>query len=321
MATSPVSSTPIPVFFGTIPLSAWQQEEIDGAEIEIGGDRPVVALNPSTDSATREQILLEHMSLVRFVARKIHERLPQHVELDDLIGAGIVGLIDAFNKFDHKKEVQFRSYAQFRIRGAILDSLRSLDWGSRDLRRKGRDIEEATQRLIHQLNRKPTESEIAVALRMSLGQYQQLLGNLKNLEIGSLNEQHSEDSAEEEVAYVPTSPEKDPLFLCLKSEMSAQLSAAVKTLPEREARVLTLYYVEEMTLKQIGAVLGLAESRISQIRAGALVELRVRLQATTKRVHVQPINRSRRSRSHIPAALTERAAATDHAGRAQRLAV
>jgi RNA polymerase sigma factor for flagellar operon FliA len=265
-------------------------------------------------------MLLEHMSLVRFVARKIHERLPQHVELDDLIGAGVVGLIDAFNKFDHKKEVQFRSYAQFRIRGAILDSLRSLDWGSRDLRRKGRDIEEATQRLIHQLNRRPTESEIAVALRMPLGQYQQLLGDLRNLEIGSLNELHSEDSAEEEAAYIPTSPEEDPLFLCLKSEVSAQLSAAVGRLPEREARVLTLYYVEEMTLKQIGAVLGLAESRISQLRAAALVELRALLQTATKRDGHRPVSRPKNWRPLVPAALTQRASMVSQASRV-RLAV
>lgn len=319
MATSPVSSTPVPAFFGTIPLSAWQQEEIDAAEMEIRDEESVAALERSTDADTREQVLLEHMSLVRFVARKIHERLPQHVELDDLIGAGIVGLIDAFNKFDNKKAVQFRSYAQFRIRGAILDSLRSLDWGSRDLRRKGRDIEEATQRLIHQLNRKPTESEIAVALRMPLGQYQQLLGDLKNLEIGSLNELHTEDSAEEEVAYVPTSPEEDPLFLCLKREVSAQLSAAVGKLPEREARVLRLYYVEEMTLKQIGAVLGLAESRISQIRAAALVALRALLQTATKRVDTRFIKRS--NIPPVPVAFMQGAAVTRQTGRAQRFAV
>ena len=109
----------------------------------------------------RDRMLLEHLPTVRYIARRIHERLPQHVELDDLISAGVVGLIDAFAKFDHGKKVQFKSYAQFRIRGAILDSLRTLDWSPRELRRKGRAVEEAIRAVTQRLGRAPAEQEIA----------------------------------------------------------------------------------------------------------------------------------------------------------------
>jgi len=120
----------------------------------------------------RDRLLLEHLPTVRYIARRIHERLPQHVELDDLISAGVVGLIDAFAKFDHGKKVQFKSYAQFRIRGAILDSLRTLDWSPRELRRKGRAVEEAIRAVTQRLGRAPVEQEIAGEMELSLEEYQ-----------------------------------------------------------------------------------------------------------------------------------------------------
>ena len=314
MATSPVSSSPTAVFLHAIPPATCHATTYSEKENETDAATTASSSPVRMDPATREQVLLQHMSVVRFVARRIHERLPQHVELDDLVGAGIVGLIDAFNKFDHRKEVQFNSYAQFRIRGAILDSLRSLDWGSRDLRRHGRDIEEAKHRLTQRLSRRPTECEVAAELGMALGRYQRLLGNLKGLDIGSLNEMHSEDSFEEEVTYVPTSPEEDPLFLCMQGQMSARLTAAIAELPEREARVLALYYVEEMTLKEIGAILGLVESRVSQIRATAIVELRKRLTLPVRHLSFPSKTRLKAQQQTIPVCVMQRSAA-----RAQRV--
>ncbi len=174
------------------------------------------------DSATeRDLLLMEHLPTVRYLARRIHERLPQHVELDDLVSAGVVGLIDAFSKFDHTKKVQFKSYAQFRIRGAILDSLRTLDWSPRELRRKGRAVEEAMRSVTQRVGRAPSEQEIAKEMELRLEEYQQLLGDLKGLEIGSLHMERSEDSGDEELAYIPGSPEEDPLFRCLKGETEA----------------------------------------------------------------------------------------------------
>jgi len=227
----------------------------------------------------RDRLLLEHLPTVRFIARKIHGRLPQHVELDDLISAGVVGLIDAFGKFDHSKQVQFKSYAQFRIRGAILDSLRMLDWSPRELRRKGRAVEEAIRTLTQRFGRAPGEQEIALEMQIGLNDYQQLLGDLKGLEIGSLHMERTEDSGDEELAYIPGSPEEDPLFICLKGEMKQLLADGIDDLPEKERLVLTLYYFEELTMKEIGATLGVVESRVSQIHSSAVVHLRAALGA------------------------------------------
>lgn len=237
--------------------------------------RPVASDEKTAEmSPDEERLMIEHLPTVRYLARRIHERLPQHIEMDDLVSAGVLGLIDAFRKFDPEKRVQFRSYAQFRIRGAILDSLRTLDWSPRDLRRKGRAIEEAIRTLTARTGRSPSEPEIAAELSMELGEYQQLLGELKGLEIGTLHVGHSEDSGEEELAYIPNKPEDDPLFCCLKSEMQVRLASAIDQLPERERLVMTLYYYEEMTMKEIGLTLGVVESRVSQIHASAVLHLR-----------------------------------------------
>ena len=225
----------------------------------------------------RDQLLMEHLPTVRYLARRIHERLPQHVELDDLISAGVVGLIDAFSKFDHTKQVQFKSYAQFRIRGAILDSLRTLDWSPRELRRKGRAVEEAIRTATHKLGRVPAENEIAREMDLDLNEYQQLLGELKGLEIGSLHMERTEDSGDEELAYLPGSPDEDPLFRCMQGEMKQRLIDAIEELPEKERMVLTLYYYEELTMKEIGLTLGVVESRVSQIHSSAVVRLRTAL--------------------------------------------
>jgi RNA polymerase sigma factor for flagellar operon FliA len=222
----------------------------------------------------RDRLLLVHLTAVRYIAHRIHERLPQHVELDDLISAGVVGLIDAFNKFDHKKQVQFKSYAQFRIRGAILDSLRVLDWSPRELRRKGRAVQEAIQALTRTYRRTPTETEMARELHLGLNEYQLLMGQLKGLEIGSLNLEHNEDSGEDQLASVAGAPGDDPLFRCLQGEMRQLLIDAIEELPEKERMVLTLYYYEELTMKEIGFTLGVVESRISQIHSAAVIRLR-----------------------------------------------
>jgi RNA polymerase sigma factor for flagellar operon FliA len=242
------------------------------------GDSAVAAGSVEGSSATeRDLLLMEHLPTVRYLARRIHERLPQHVELDDLVSAGIVGLIDAFSKFDHTKKVQFKSYAQFRIRGAILDSLRTLDWSPRELRRKGRAVEEAIRSVTQRVGRAPSEQEIAKEMELTLSEYQLLLGDLKGLEIGSLHIERSEDSGDEELAYIPGSPEDDPLFRCLKGEMKQRLADAIDDLPEKERMVLTLYYYEELTMKEIGVTLGVVESRVSQIHSSAVVRLRTAL--------------------------------------------
>ena len=246
----------------------------------LSDDDAIPAIDDVEISAPdRDRLLLEHLPTVRYLARRIHERLPQHVELDDLISAGVVGLIDAFSKFDHSKKVQFKSYAQFRIRGAILDSLRTLDWSPRELRRKGRAVEEAIRSVTQRLGRAPNEPEIAAEMELTLSEFQHLLGDLKGLEIGSLHMERTEDSGDQELAYIPGSPDEDPLFRCLKGELKQRLTDAIDELPERERLVLTLYYYEELTMKEIGLTLGVVESRVSQIHSAAVLRLRVALAA------------------------------------------
>ena len=238
---------------------------------------PVPVSEGGALTSEQERVLLEHLPIVRFLARRIHERLPQHVDIEDLVSAGVVGLLDAFAKFDPAKKVQFRSYAQFRIRGAILDSLRTLDWSPRELRRKGRAVEEAVRVLTARMGHAPSESEVAAEMGLELDAYQLLLGDLKGLEIGTLNMERSEESGEEELAYVPGRPEEDPLFRCLRSELEGRLTEAITNLPDRERLVMTLYYFEEMTMREIGLALGVVESRVSQMHASAVLHLRSQL--------------------------------------------
>jgi RNA polymerase sigma factor FliA len=224
--------------------------------------------------------MVEHLPVVRFIARRIHERLPQHVPIEDLYSAGVLGLLDAFGRFDLSKQVKFNTYAQFRIRGAILDSLRTLDWSPREFRRKGRAVEQAIQTLIGQFNRSPTDIEIAQKLNIPLADYQQLLGELRGLEIGSLHARRSEDSDEEELDLIPCRPDDDPLFRCLNGEIRERLTEAINNLRERERLVLTLYYYEETSMKEIGLILGVTPSRVCQIHASAVLHLRARFSAS-----------------------------------------
>ena len=165
------------------------------------------------------------------------------------------------------------------MRGAILDSLRTLDWSPRELRRKGRAVEEAIRASTQRLGHAPSEPEIATEMGISLADFQTLLGDLKGLEIGSLHMERSEDSGDEELSYIPGAPEDDPLFRCLKGEMKQRLADAIEELPEKERMVLTLYYYEELTMKEIGLTLGVVESRVSQIHSAAVVRLRTALHA------------------------------------------
>jgi RNA polymerase sigma factor FliA len=237
----------------------------------------------------RERLMMEHLPLVRLIARRIHARLPQHVPIEDLFSAGVVGLIEAFSKFDPTKQIQFRSYAQFRIRGAILDSLRAIDWSPRELRRKAREIEQATQTLTVQLGRIPDEAEVAAALKLELSVYQRLLGELNGLEFVNLHPQGSEESEEQDLAGVPSRPADDPLFRCLQGEMQQLLAKAVDDLPERERRIVTLRYYEEMNMGEIGLALGMVKSAVSRIHGSAVVHLRTRL-AVVKPVEIFPVN-------------------------------
>jgi RNA polymerase sigma factor for flagellar operon FliA len=227
----------------------------------------------------RERLLLEHLPQVRYLARRIHDRLPAQVPLEDLIHSGVIGLIDAIDKFNPAKNVQLKSYAKFRIRGAILDSLREMDWSPRRLRREARRIEEAHRDLKLRLGRVAGEPELAAELGMGLEEFQHLLGELRGLDLGSLQEESTDSKSEDNVVtYRPGGPDKDPFVLCLHGELKSLVALGLEDLDEKERQVVTLYYLEELTMKEVGAVLGVGESRVSQIHSVALVRLRARLE-------------------------------------------
>lgn len=225
----------------------------------------------------RERLISEELSTVRFIARKVKERLPKHIELDDLIQAGTVGLIDAAGKFDPSKRVSFKSYAQFRIRGAILDSLRDSDWGPRDLRRKARYIETVVRQLWTTLGRNPQEEEIAQAMGVELQDLQQTLWQLRSLELGSIALSQEEEDSSDRVLALAAGDELNPFHICARTEQREKLAQAINMLGEREQLVLSLYYFEELSMKEIGRVLGVVESRVSQIHTAAIIKLRALL--------------------------------------------
>jgi RNA polymerase sigma factor for flagellar operon FliA len=226
----------------------------------------------------REQLLLDHLPQVQYIARRIHDRLPPQVLLEDLVHAGILGLMDAVRKYDPSKNVQLKHYAEFRIRGAILDSLRQVDWSPRALRRQARRLEQAVLDCKARLGRDPTEPEIAAELQITLESLQHLLGDLRGLDIGSLQADANDPNGDELAAQNrPAADQEDPYHLTLRAEMSGLLEKAIGELPARERQVLALYHFEELTMKEVGAVLGIGESRVSQIHTAAVIRLRVRL--------------------------------------------
>lgn len=226
----------------------------------------------------REQLLIAHLPQVQFIARRIHDRLPAQVPLEDLVHAGVVGLIDAIEKYDPGRNVQLKSYANFRIRGAILDSLREMDWAPRHLRRRARRIDEAHRDLELCLGRVASEPELAAELRMSLEELQQTIGQLHELKLGSLEaELTATQSADAEISDLLGMVGKDPFSLCLREEMRLLLRTALEGLKETEKQVIILYYLEERTMKEVGFAMGLGESRVSQIHSSALVRVRARL--------------------------------------------
>jgi RNA polymerase sigma factor FliA len=242
-----------------------------------------VPFAPVLDDAERERLLLEHLPQVQFVARRIHLRLPQQVLLEDLVHAGILGMMDAVRKYDPSKNVQLKHYAEFRIRGAILDSLRLVDWSPRALRRQARRMELAIGRCKAQLLRDPNETEIAQEMQISLASLQRLQRDLRGLEVASLQSE-SDDSSDRDRPEIPVQPEEgSPYQQTLRAENKRLLRNAIQELPQREREVLTLYDFHELTMKQVGARMRIGESRVSQIHTAAIARLRERLAGALSR--------------------------------------
>ena len=229
--------------------------------------------------ATREQFLQRYLPLVRFVVERVSAGLPRHVEHDDLVSAGVLGLLHAYDKFDAHKGTKFETYAVWRIRGAVLDQLRSLDWASRSTRRLGRELESCARRLDQKLGRTASDEEIAEAMQMKLEDYYRLLDRIRGSVLVSLDEtRRGEDGDALGLAELLEDPNvPDALAGIEEEEIKSSLFATLSRLPEQERLVMALYYYEQMTLREIGEALGISESRVSQIHTRAVDRIRGRM--------------------------------------------
>ncbi len=226
--------------------------------------------------ARRNSVVLEHMALVKAIALKVHESLPVHVDVDDLIHAGVLGLFDAAEKFDESKQVGFPAYAKHRIKGSILDSLRQLDWASRDLRRRHRQVEQITHELSASLHRAPTEEEVAERMGVAVTRWRQMAMDLRNVGLISASSRPPDQEGLPAPDF-PSKPDAHPDHICAREELRERLTGAMNVLPERYRKVVKLYYTNEMTMKEIGGLMGINESRVSQIHKAALEKLAVAL--------------------------------------------
>jgi RNA polymerase sigma factor for flagellar operon FliA len=222
----------------------------------------------------RERLILEHLPQVRLIARRIHERLPVSVSLDDLISTGVLGLISAIDRYDPRHDVKLKTYAEYKIRGAILDSLRGLDWAPRQQRRRAKLIESAIAVLEQELQRAPLEEEIAKQLQLSVGEYQNWLSDARGLTLGSLENSGGEEEGKDLLRYLADTREDWPSHLYERAELVRILAETIERMPYIEKTVLSLYYYEEMTLREIAKIVELHESRISQLKSQAILRLR-----------------------------------------------
>ena len=239
------------------------------------------ARQPASDSdvTERNQRVLDHIGLVKLLALRMAHRVPAQVEVSELMSAGTVGLIDAAGRYQPALGVPFEAFARRRVHGAMLDSLRGLDWAPRSLRKMRRNVDAAIARLRQELKADPSETQIAGALNVSVADYQHMLDQIKSLDIGTIRPigNSSDDFATLDVAI---DQDEGADVRLERAELRQHLAHAIAELPERDRQILSLYYHEELTLAEIGLVIGVGESRVSQLRTQAIARLRVRLRET-----------------------------------------
>ncbi len=232
------------------------------------------------DLQKRNELIIKYAPLIKYVAGRLAMRLPPNVDINDLISAGVMGLIDAINRFDPSRNIQFKTFAEFRIRGAMLDELRSLDWVPRSVRKKAALLEKTYQELEQQLGRPAEDEEVAEALGITIDEFYHLLEETKNISFIDIEniKRKIPDLNEEDIFDLIEDPDQpDPFEDCELQELRDILAEAIDELPEKEKLVLSLYYYEGLTMREIGEILGYTESRISQLHSKALTRLRGKL--------------------------------------------
>ena len=235
-----------------------------------------------TDEAAasrRERLIEEHLPQVHLIARRFHEKLPSSVCLGDLISTGVIGLISAIDNYDPRQNAKLKTYAEFKIRGAILDSLRGMDWASRHRRRKARDIEHAIHSAEQKLHGAPTEDQIAAEMGMSLDDYHARLVEIQGLNLESLEMTTSPSSNKTFMSLLADPEENLPSNLLERAELERLLAKCIQEMPEKEKIVISLFYLEELTLREIAEVMELHISRVAHLKSNAILRLRSRMKA------------------------------------------
>ena len=237
-----------------------------------------MVINPEN----REAVILEYAPMIKYVASRIALRLPPHIEVDDLISVGVLGLMDAIGKYDPNRGAKFKTYAEFRVRGAILDELRSMDWVPRSVRQKAASIDAVVQKLQAKLGRPPSDEEVAEEMGVSLDEFFRTLNQTQNIPILSLEDLGiAKESGEQKslLDCLAGKSDSDPQTQLRLNELKEIIAKAIDTLPEKERLMISLYYYEELTMKEIGEILSITESRVSQIHSKAVFRLRTKLKS------------------------------------------
>lgn len=237
---------------------------------------------PGADLDTRDRLVMEHVGLVKTMAGRLAHRLPSQVEVSELISVGVLGLIDAAGRFNPALGVPFSAFARRRIHGAMLDSLRDLDWAPRTLRKLRRDVDGTIASLRESLGREPDSADIATALQVSESEYDRILDRLRSVDLAVLRQASSDGEGASDLE-VAVDPGEGPHHLLERRELREHLAQAIVQLPKRERHILALYYEQELTLAEIGQVIGVGESRVSQLRTQALARLRSILSVSLQR--------------------------------------
>ncbi len=234
------------------------------------------------DAETKDQIIVEYAPLVRFIAQKIAARLPSNIELDDLISCGVIGLMDAIDKFDPTRDNKFKTYAEFRVRGAILDELRAQDWVPRSVREKAKLVERTYAKLEADLGRPATDDEMCEALECSQEEFHDLLNKSKSVSLLNIDDSASFNRGDKKLlaGLVEDSKNANPYHAVSYKHVRDKIKDGIKTLPEKQRLVLSLYYYEDLNLKEIGQVLDVTESRVSQLHTQAIIKLKSKLRTT-----------------------------------------
>ncbi len=242
---------------------------------------PAADLPAPAETDARNALVVEHIGLVKSIARRLAQRVPSQVDVNELISVGMLGLVDAAGRYRPSVGAPFAAFARRRIHGAMLDSLRQLDDVPRSVRRMRRDVDHAIVTLRHTLNREPTEVEIAGALNVSEREYGEMREHMRGADVGAVR-QVDAGTGDGSPLNFAIDPDDGPQVRLERAEIKQHLARAVTELPERERQILTLYYQEELTLAEIGAVIGVGESRVSQLRTQAIARIRARLRETLR---------------------------------------